>query len=59
MLSKYTELLRDVNLYKVGHHGSLNATPKSLWNLFEKKSRRETNTRLVTLMSDDDWKTRA
>jgi len=26
-----------VDLYKVGHHGSLNATPRSLWNLFEKK----------------------
>lgn len=32
------QLLRSVDLYKVGHHGSLNATPKSLWNLFEKRS---------------------
>ena len=32
------DLLRDVDFYKVGHHGSLNATPKSLWNLFEKRS---------------------
>ena len=26
--------LADTNLYKVGHHGSLNATPKTLWNHF-------------------------
>jgi hypothetical protein len=26
------ELLADIDLYKVGHHGSLNATPKTLWN---------------------------
>ena len=25
-------ILRRVELYKVGHHGSLNATPKSLWH---------------------------
>jgi hypothetical protein len=31
------ELLAAVDLYKVGHHGSLNATPRSLWALFEKK----------------------
>jgi hypothetical protein len=31
---KYQKLLAGVTLYKVGHHGSLNATPKSLWNLF-------------------------
>jgi hypothetical protein len=29
------ERLSRVTLYKVGHHGSLNATPKSLWKLFE------------------------
>jgi hypothetical protein len=34
---KWVELLKDVNLYKVGHHGSLNATPKTLWKLFERK----------------------
>ena len=27
------KLLSGVNVYKVGHHGSLNATPKSLWSL--------------------------
>jgi hypothetical protein len=31
--------LRDVDLYKVGHHGSLNATPKELWELFTRKRR--------------------
>jgi hypothetical protein len=30
--------LAEVDLYKVGHHGSLNATPKSLWSNFKKKS---------------------
>jgi hypothetical protein len=28
------KLLKDVTLYKVGHHGSRNATPKTLWNKF-------------------------
>ena len=28
---KFTDLLRNVTVYKVGHHGSLNATPKTLW----------------------------
>jgi hypothetical protein len=32
------KLLSKVDVYKVGHHGSLNATPKTLWNLFQKKS---------------------
>lgn len=31
-------LLRETTLYKVGHHGSRNATPKSMWNIFDKKS---------------------
>jgi len=32
------KLLAGVDVYKVGHHGSLNATPKaSLWELFAKK----------------------
>jgi hypothetical protein len=44
-------LLEGVNLYKVGHHGSLNATPKSLWKLFQNRSKVETAARLVSLMS--------
>lgn len=39
------KLLRATDLYKVGHHGSLNATPKGLWALFRKKPG------IVTLMS--------
>lgn len=31
------ELLAGVDVYKVGHHGSLNASPKSMLDLFEKK----------------------
>lgn len=27
-------LLSDIHVYKVGHHGSRNATPKTLWNNF-------------------------
>lgn len=43
--------LADVNLYKVGHHGSMNATPKSLWALFNKKGGAKTKSRLGTLCS--------
>ena len=32
---KVTDLLKRVTLYKVGHHGSLNATPKSMWKLLD------------------------
>jgi hypothetical protein len=44
-------LLKDVDLYKVGHHGSLNATPKSLWRLFSKRSARQAPDRLITVLS--------
>lgn len=38
-------------LYKVGHHGSLNATPKTRWNLFQHKSEDSTLPgRLTTVM---------
>lgn len=51
------ELLKKVNLYKVGHHGSLNATPKTLWNLFDNKSTSEDGQdRLVSLMSTMEGK---
>lgn len=44
--------LAEVDLYKVGHHGSLNATPKSLWAQFRKKSPKAGDGgRLHTLMS--------
>jgi hypothetical protein len=48
---KWTKLLKDVNLYKVGHHGSLNATPKPLWALFRNKGVRGKKGRLETLCS--------
>jgi hypothetical protein len=36
---KYQSLLRNVNLYKVGHHGSRNATPRSLVTLWQPHTR--------------------
>jgi len=42
------ELLQDVDVYKVGHHGSRNATPKELWNRFEKRRGRALTTMLST-----------
>lgn len=45
------KLLADVNLYKVGHHGSLNATPKSLWNLFAERSTTASARRLQSVAS--------
>lgn len=44
-------LLKDVDLYKVGHHGSLNATPKSLWTDFSKRGKVGQKNRLKTVMS--------
>ena len=48
---KYKALLAGVNLYKVGHHGSRNATPKTLWNSFKKRSKTKKPARLKSLMS--------
>lgn len=45
------DLLSEVDLYKVGHHGSLNATPKSLWEKFSKKGGASKPERLTTVMS--------
>lgn len=53
---KWKALLQDVNLYKVGHHGSLNATPKSLWGLFRHKGGEGTRGRLETLCSTKSGK---
>ena len=44
-------LLADTDFYKVGHHGSLNATPKTLWKLFAKKGAVSTPDRLHTAVS--------
>ena len=35
------KLLTDVDVYKVGHHGSLNATPKTLWNHFSHRNKKK------------------
>ncbi len=44
--------LESVNVYKVGHHGSRNATPKALWDLFKNRSSKTGSTqRLISLMS--------
>ena len=43
--------LKRAAFYKVGHHGSLNATPKTLWNDFARKNKAKRRTRLFTMMS--------
>ena len=40
-----------MTFYKVGHHGSLNATPKTVWNAFEKKSETAGSGRLISMLS--------
>jgi beta-lactamase superfamily II metal-dependent hydrolase len=42
-------LLREVDLYKVGHHGSRNATPRTLFNLWNEPATRKRP--MVALMS--------
>lgn len=49
--AKTRRALGKVNLYKVGHHGSLNATPKSLWALFQNRAAAHAPGRLQTLIS--------
>jgi len=44
-------LLAGVDVYKVGHHGSRNATPKTLWNGFKKRSPKKNGKRLETFVS--------
>jgi hypothetical protein len=43
--------LRNATFYKVGHHGSLNATPKTLWNSFSKRGEVAGPDRLATMVS--------
>jgi len=44
------KLLADVDVYKVGHHGSLNATPrKALWEKFSRRKNAELHTMLSTM----------
>ena len=49
--SEYASKLDDVDLYKVGHHGSLNATPMSMWNRFRKRGDEDKEGRLTTMLS--------
>lgn len=53
---QFQKLLKDVLVYKVGHHGSLNATPKSLWNLFARKREQAGPGRLQTVLSSKSGK---
>jgi hypothetical protein len=41
--------LASTDFYKVGHHGSLNATPHSLWDLFDKKKGKKLKSALSTM----------
>ena len=44
--------LASANFYKVGHHGSLNATPKTLWETFDHRSEdAKAAGRLTTMVS--------
>jgi hypothetical protein len=44
------DLIADVDFYKVGHHGSLNATPRQwLWQAFKKKKGRQLQTMVSTM----------
>lgn len=45
------QLLAGVDLYKVGHHGSLNATPKSLWAAFGKRGKAGRRDRMSAVLS--------
>jgi beta-lactamase superfamily II metal-dependent hydrolase len=54
--AEWRDLLKDVNLYKVGHHGSLNGTPKSLWKLFDHRGNAGVPERLETLCSTKSGK---
>lgn len=45
------ERLASARFYKVGHHGSLNATPKSLWNGFQHRDAKPGPGRLATMVS--------
>ena len=50
--------LAGTNVYKVGHHGSLNATPMTLWNGFDHKqaAAHQDETRLISVMSTKSGK---
>ena len=49
--SSLAPLLDDVDLYKVGHHGSLNATPHSMWRRFGKRGTAGRPGRMTSVLS--------
>jgi hypothetical protein len=49
--AKIAKRLAATDVYKVGHHGSLNATPKSLWASFTDKGSKASPDRLITMLS--------
>jgi hypothetical protein len=49
--SPLAALFKTVDLYKVGHHGSRNATPKSMWKQFDKKGPASKKGRLTSVVS--------
>lgn len=47
---KVAALIADVDFYKVGHHGSLNATPREwVWEAFKKKKGKQLQTMMSTM----------
>lgn len=49
--SPLASLLDDVDVYKVGHHGSLNATPRSMWGRLRKRGPATRRDRLTSVVS--------
>jgi hypothetical protein len=48
--NRVAELVAEVDFYKVGHHGSLNATPRQwLWQSFRKRKGRQLQTMMSTM----------
>jgi hypothetical protein len=48
--ARVVKLLAEVDFYKVGHHGSLNATPREwLWQAFKKRKGRRLQTMVSTM----------
>jgi hypothetical protein len=43
--------LAKVDVYKVGHHGSTNATPQTLWKQFSRKGGKRKRNRLTSILS--------
>lgn len=50
-LREHRKLLAGVTLYKVGHHGSLNATPQTLWRILTKEDTAVPSAQFKTLLS--------